>query len=182
MAFDNKKNFAKGTLNGAIDDTQTNLNLNAGDGANFPDPPFNVVIWNKGVYEDPSDDPNVEIVRVTNKGSGDDWTITRAQEDTNAHSHPDGSRVDLVPTAKTFTDIESAVPGNYADNETPSGTIDGSNKTFTLANSPSPADSLMLFVNGVFQTSGEDYSLSGDTITFTVAPPSGSIIRAFYRY
>jgi len=76
----------------------------------------------------------------------------------------------------------STMTGSFADNETPSGTVDGSNKTFTLANSPSPADSLMLFVNGVFQTSGEDYSLSGDTITFTVAPPSGSIIRAFYRY
>jgi len=106
MAFDNKKNFAKGTLNGAINDTQTTLNLNPGDGAKFPDPPFNVVIWNKGVYEDPADDPNVEIVRVTDKGSGDDWTIIRAQEGTNVHSHPDGSRVDLVPTVKTFTDIE----------------------------------------------------------------------------
>ena len=66
--------------------------------------------------------------------------------------------------------------------EVPSGTVDGSNKVFTLASSPIPAASLMLFVNGVFQVQGTHYNLSGATITFTDGnvPASGDIITAFY--
>lgn len=78
-------------------------------------------------------------------------------------------------------DIPAA--GNFADAETPSGTIDGSNATFTLAQTPSPAASLQLFLNGAYQTAGGvDYTLSGATITFGSAPLTSSIIRAHYRY
>ena len=72
---------------------------------------------------------------------------------------------------------------NYADNEIPSGAIDGSNPTFTLANTPSPAASLSLFLNGTQQgAGGEDFSLSGAEITFNSNLLSGSKLRAFYRY
>ena len=77
----------------------------------------------------------------------------------------------------------AVVTGAFAENETPSGAINGSNTVFTLANTPNPASSLQVFLNGVYQTpGGEDYTLSTNTITFVTAPPSGSIIRAFYRY
>ncbi len=52
--------------------------------------------------------------------------------------------------------------------ETPAGTLDGVNTVFTLSNTPT-ADSLTLFVN-ILQAEGTDYTLSGATITFTVAP------------
>jgi len=72
---------------------------------------------------------------------------------------------------------------SYADNETPSGTIDGSNTTFTLAHSPSPAASLILQLNGMVQApGGVDYTLSGSTITFASAPVNGSTLQAWYRY
>lgn len=73
----------------------------------------------------------------------------------------------------------------YADDETPSGTINGSNPTFTLANSPSPAGSLILAKNGIIQNSGgNDFTLSGSTITFeTLAiPQTGDVLKAWYRY
>jgi len=72
----------------------------------------------------------------------------------------------------------------FTDNETPSGTIDGTNRTFTLATAPNPATSLRLFLNGAYQTpGGEDYDLSSLTITFVVgnAPLTNSIMRVFYR-
>ena len=73
--------------------------------------------------------------------------------------------------------------GTEVSNETPTGLINGSNKVFTLANSPSPAGSLKVFLNGAFQTAeGEDYTLVTDTITFVNAPLSGSILRVFYKY
>jgi len=55
--------------------------------------------------------------------------------------------------------------------ETPSGTINGSNKVFTITNS----NLLALFLNGAFQTAGGvDYTQTGTTITYVNAPPTGS--------
>jgi hypothetical protein len=60
--------------------------------------------------------------------------------------------------------------------ETPSGTIDGSNKTFTVTNSPA-----FITVNGQVQAAaGEDYTLTGLSIAFVTAPDTGDIIRSFY--
>lgn len=73
--------------------------------------------------------------------------------------------------------------GSFADGETPAGTINSSNKIFTLAHVPSPASSLQLYLNGALQQSaGGDYTLSSLTITFNSAPLTGSILLAWYRY
>jgi len=65
--------------------------------------------------------------------------------------------------------------------ETPSGTMNGVNLTFTLANTPNPAASLDVYLNGVWQ--GPNWiSVSGATITFTVAPKSTDKLRARYTY
>ena len=68
--------------------------------------------------------------------------------------------------------------------EVPSGTIDGSNRVFTLTHEPSPADSLKLFLDGVLMEQGTHYTLSGSTITFVTAymPASGQTLFATYRY
>lgn len=72
---------------------------------------------------------------------------------------------------------------DYIDSETPSGTINGSNTVFTLANTPSPVASLHLYLNGLRQRAGgQDYTLSGLTITFVTAPSTGDILLADYRY
>lgn len=65
--------------------------------------------------------------------------------------------------------------------ETPSGTVDGSNKTFTLGTTPSGL--LLLFRNdGFLAPGGVDYSLSGNTLTMTVAPQPGDILTAVYYH
>lgn len=74
-----------------------------------------------------------------------------------------------------------AVP-SFADNETPSGLVNGSNVTFTLAHAPSPAGSLRLFLNGQRLTVTTDYSLSTLTVTMGAAPVSGDVLLADYRY
>ena len=68
-------------------------------------------------------------------------------------------------------------------NEVPSGTIDGTNKTFTLAHTPDTG-SLLLFLNGILEREGAsyDYTLSGGTITMAVAPPAGSTLLCSYTY
>jgi hypothetical protein len=69
--------------------------------------------------------------------------------------------------------------------EVPTGTINGSNVTFTLANTPVAVDSVQVFLNGIVQIrgAGEDYTLSGNTITFITAPATGQSLRVVYpRY
>lgn len=70
----------------------------------------------------------------------------------------------------------------FADAETPVGTANGVNVTFTLEHAPNPALSLQLFVGGVLQQQGSDYTLTDDTITLGTAPSANDIIVANYRY
>lgn len=78
---------------------------------------------------------------------------------------------------------------NFADNETPTGTINGTtgsdgNADFTLAYAPSPAASLQLFKNGQEMAVGTAYTLSSLTITYQAGyiPIIGDVHRAYYRH
>lgn len=72
----------------------------------------------------------------------------------------------------------------FADSEVPAGVVDGTNLTFTLANTPSPIASLKLYRNGLLLRAGADYELNGVTITFhpEAAPQPGDLLQAHYRF
>ncbi len=70
----------------------------------------------------------------------------------------------------------------FSDDETPAGAIDGVNKVFTWANAPNPASSLQVFLNGVKQAPGGDFTLAGAVMTMGIAPPVGTTINGNYRY
>lgn len=65
--------------------------------------------------------------------------------------------------------------------ETPSGTINGSNTDFVLAAAPM-AGTEEVYLNGLLQDAGgaNDYTISGDTISFNTAPIAGDKIRVSY--
>jgi hypothetical protein len=69
----------------------------------------------------------------------------------------------------------------FITRETPSGTINGSNTAFTLANTPI-SGSEQVFLNGLLQEpgAGNDYTISGGTITYLTAPISGDRLRVTY--
>ncbi len=73
----------------------------------------------------------------------------------------------------------------FLNRETPSGTVNGSNTTFTLAQTPVTGTEI-LFVNGIMQDAGagNDYTISGGTITFLsgAIPQSGDKIRCSYWF
>lgn len=88
-------------------------------------------------------------------------------------------------TAITWQQIPSTAGltnTNFVDKEIPSGSINGSNTAFTLANTP-VAGSEHVYLNGVLQESGagNDYTISGATITMLTAPLSGEKLRVSYR-
>ncbi len=70
----------------------------------------------------------------------------------------------------------------FVDSEVPGGVIDGVNANFTLANTPNPATSLVLFRNGVVQNPGVDYTLNGPTAQFLAGavPQPGDSLTAWY--
>jgi hypothetical protein len=71
---------------------------------------------------------------------------------------------------------------SFIDAEIPGGAANGTNRVFTLQNSPS-GGSLMLFRNGMYMLAGFDYTLTGSTIQFVPAaiPQSGDTLAASYR-
>ena len=89
----------------------------------------------------------------------------------------------LGSTAVTYVQDTAGTlsPTNFVTEETPSGSINGSNVTFTLANTPT-SGTLKLFLNGVRQKSGagNDYTITTNTITMTTAPVSGDVLIADY--
>lgn len=82
----------------------------------------------------------------------------------------------------TFS-LATVLTGTFADNETPTGSINGSNTTFTLAHTPSPAGSLNCFENGLQQrAAGADFTLATATLTYVVAPATNTTLICNYRY
>jgi hypothetical protein len=71
--------------------------------------------------------------------------------------------------------------GNYVCREVPSGTKNGSNTAFTLANTP-VSGSESLYINGILMNAGagNDYTISGVTITMLTAPASTDTILCTY--
>lgn len=71
--------------------------------------------------------------------------------------------------------------GNFVFTETPSGSVNGSNTSFTLANTPI-AGTVRLYIEGwrLVPGAGNDYTISGSTITMAVAPLTGERLFADY--
>ena len=78
---------------------------------------------------------------------------------------------------------KATVKGDYIVREVPTGTKNGSNATFTLANTP-VSGTEMLFLNGILQNagSGNDYTISTNTITMLTGaiPVSTDVLLCTY--
>lgn len=70
----------------------------------------------------------------------------------------------------------------WANDETPTGLINGANMTYTLAHTPSNQYPVWLYYNGQKMIYGVDFTVSGTTITMSFAPESGSTLVATYKY
>jgi hypothetical protein len=85
---------------------------------------------------------------------------------------------------KTSTDTLIATYDNIGSIATGSASIDnfvgtGSQTAFTLASAPVNENATNIYINGVYQQKNT-YSLSGTTLTFSVAPPYTSTIEVNY--
>lgn len=93
------------------------------------------------------------------------------------------SNLQSTVTALSASVGSGAGSATFIDGEIPAGTIDGTNAQFTVASIPSPASSVLLSRNGILLVAGQDFSLSGSTITFlsNAKPLVGDTLLASYR-
>jgi hypothetical protein len=120
------------------------------------------------------------------------WTRFPSSEVPMSYNHLHGEATQLPDYVGQNIQADFTVQGTtinttlqFADNETPSGVIDGSNQSFTLAHAPNEPTSLLLYLNGQYLNQGVDYTLSGNVITMATAPNamfSGLPFKANYRY
>lgn len=98
--FLTKKNNAKSTItDNPLTSGATTLNVQTGDGSKFPAAPFHATLYS-------SDPASGEIVKITAK-STDQFTIARAQESTTAQEWAQGTKLELLVTAKLFDDFQT---------------------------------------------------------------------------
>lgn len=98
------------------------------------------------------------------------------------------SRIPTQQAVKGYVDTEIAgaatglVDADFVVRETPTGLVNGSNTSYELANTPT-AGTEEVYLNGLLQEpgAGNDYTISGDTITYLTAPLTGDRLRVSYR-
>ncbi len=145
---------------GAINGSNTTFTLAAA-----PSPVSGLSIFRNGLLQSP----------------GVDYTLSGSTITFLAGSTPRAN--DVVTAYYRVPGVASMVA--FVDYETPSGSVNGTNLAFTLANAPSPASSLKLFKNGVLLNQNSDYTVSGAIITFVntvIAPQTGDTLIASYRH
>lgn len=181
-------NLVKLTVSGTYGASDTSITV-SGVPSGLSAGGWNATWWNSTDFPDPSDDPNAEIIRVT-AVSGSTLTITRGAESatgggTASTKNTAGKvyKLMLGITVKMVTDIGNNLqkPWNYVN---VSGTINGSNVTFTISPTPFDANSLQLSLARQPQIQGIDYTISGATITYVIAPDaslSGQPHKAQYQ-
>lgn len=137
-------------------------------------PTSNTLYWTnlgagKRINIDGRDIPNIPYSSLTGKpslfsGSYDDLS--------NKPSLFDGAYASLTGKPTIYTPVK----------EVPSGSVNGTNVTFTISNAPAVAGTEQVFLNGLLQFSGagDDYTISGGTITFNTAPDAGWKLVVYY--
>lgn len=79
------------------------------------------------------------------------------------------------------TAADARIIAKLVTRETPTGLVNGTNTSFALANTPASGTE-SVFLNGILQEpgSGNDYTISGSTITYLTAPVVGDRVRVSY--
>lgn len=115
--------------------------------------------------------------------------VTAAQLPTPTASTLGGTESLTCSAGQHFNTISTAgVPGCSADTGVnlnqgaPTGTINGSNTSFSLSPTPTVSANVNCFLNGIQQQqgAGNDYTISSATITYLTAPPTGSKLNCLW--
>lgn len=129
-----------------------------------------------GVFTTPNLGTPSALVGTNITGTGSSFTAGNINGTTN------GTITTLSALSLPYSQLTGTptllTASNFVYNETPTGTINGSNVTFTIANAPQSGKS-MVFRNGIKQPTTA-YSISSTTLTETTAPLTGDTLEITY--
>jgi hypothetical protein len=184
--LDAVNNFVKVTVSTGYNASATSIVLNSGQGALLPAAPFNLTWWNSTDYSDPADDPNVEIVRVTNV-STDTLTITRATEGpvaSNKNTAGKTYKMSQDITAAMIAAIAALIVGIRP--ATANFTTIGGDTSFTISAPGGAAVTSILNMVIASQTfvPGSDVTLSGNNANLATpyTGPVGAPVSITFTY
>lgn len=180
---DAHKNFAYSTVTVAPSPATTGTTLTVSDGSLFPVAPFNASVWPTAVQPTYTGvtATTAEIVRVTSKGSGNDWTIVRLTEDPTqtARTIVVGDQIAAAITAKTLTDIEN----NYGNTWSPYELQTGSGVQTLNANSGSVGTgSLFLFPVTLQAPVKFNQILIGNSLSYVLSAVTNTFNNSYYSH
>lgn len=113
MALDAFKNFARGTASTGYAAGVTTVVLTTGHGARMPSGETNYTWWNSTDFADPSDDPDVEIIRGTI--ASDTITVSaRGVEGTSDVDHNTGGKTYSLLAPITAKTLNVDLPATFA--------------------------------------------------------------------
>ena len=107
------QNFGYGTIGTLLTSGATTLVMNSGH--NFPvdaSKYFKLILWDAATYPNPANDTNLEIVTARYSGTLNQYTITRAEENTTAVAHAVGHSCAMTITAAIMTQANASRPSS----------------------------------------------------------------------
>ncbi len=112
--------------------------------------------------------------------SGTTFNVTAADNSLTVNANDmlvkrDGTSIELTAAGLKVN------AAKFVTREPPTGTVNGVNTTFTLAGTPITGTE-QVFLNGILQEpgAGNDYTISGGSITYLTAPATGDRLRVTY--
>lgn len=113
---------------------------------------------------------------ATTNGSN---ALTLATVNTNIGSFTNGS---FTVNGKGLITAASNGTAAAQNQGSPTGSINGSNTSFTLSPTPAASANVNCFLNGLQQRqgAGNDYTISSATITYLTAPATGSTLNCLW--
>lgn len=117
-------------------------------------------------------------------GPGEDFSLDLSEDNNFFLIAPAGQSaiVKILEIASAATSGGGGGLPGVMTQEIPAGIVDGSNTTFTITTTPLGAGYFTLYLNGIFQRVGTDYSRVGLTITMVTPPAVGQTLDAVYWY
>lgn len=103
------------------------------------------------------------------------WAASTRTIDADFIRSSDATKTYTLPAASGTIQVTG---GLYQ--EVPSGTVNGSNVTFSTTYAAVAANTVLLYLDGLLLTQSVDYTYSGSTITMTTAPAVGQTLVVYY--
>jgi len=152
------------------------------------------LVWNTSGGVDVIDNTNSSVTGVADEttvtGSADTGFVvglnTTFKNRVGQLETDRGTMASLTTTEKTnlvgaINEVNAKSAGSSYTRETPAGDVDGVNAAFALSVAPY-LGTVQVYINGLLQEegAGEDYTISGQTVTFNAAPLTGDKVRVIY--